>query len=143
MRGLRALRNCTLTGWLLLCLALPSVAGPPPAPALPGLFAGVCAVFAGAPVASVASDSHLAGLRARVDGLYSPQIDAIDPLRMHFSMHDLGEYEACQTELRALLAFDPVITRPSLTKPKGAPPGLMERRRSATTCSYGQSKPGP
>jgi hypothetical protein len=111
MRSMRLLRNGALAGWLLLGLARPSVAGPPPAPAPAGLIAGVCAVFAGAAAASVASDYHLAGLRARVDGLRSPQIHVIDPLRVHFSLHDLGEYEACQAELRALLAFDPVIER--------------------------------
>jgi hypothetical protein len=79
--------------------------------------AGVCAVFAGAAAASLACDHHLAGLRVRVGALRSQQIEVIDPLRVHFSMHHLGEYEACQAELRALLAFDPVITRPS---PKGA-----------------------
>ena len=117
MRGLQLLRNGALAGWLLLCLARPSVAGPPPAPAPPGLIAGVCSVFAVAAAASIASDHHLTGLRARVDGLRSPQIHAIDPLRVHFSLHDLGEYEACQAELRALLAFEPVIARPM---PKGA-----------------------
>ena len=117
MRGLRVLRNGALAGWLLLCLARPSFAGPPPAPAPPGLIAGVCAVFAGAAAASLACDHHLAGLRVRVGALRSQQIEAIDPLRVHFSMHALGEYEACQAELRALLAFDPVSTRPS---PKGA-----------------------
>ena len=35
----------------------------------------------------------------------SQQLDAIAPL--FFSLHDLGEYEACQAELPALLAFDP------------------------------------
>jgi hypothetical protein len=113
MRCMRLLRNGALAGWLLLCLARPSVAGPPPAPAPPGLIAGVCTVFAGAAAASVASDYHLSGLRARVDGLRSPQIHAIDPPRVHFSLHDLGEYEACQADLRALLAFEPVIARPS------------------------------
>jgi hypothetical protein len=103
-----SLRNCALAGWLLLCLARPSVAGPPPAPAPPGLIAGVCAVVAGAAVAQLACDHHLAGLRARVDALRSPQLDAIDPLRVHFSLHDLGEYEACQAELRALLALAPL-----------------------------------
>ena len=106
MRGLQLLRNGALAGWLLLCLARPSVAGPPPAPAPPGLIAGVCSVFAVAAAASIASDHHLTGLRARVDGLRSPQIHAIDPLRVHFSLHDLGEYEACQTELRAILALE-------------------------------------
>ena len=38
--------------------------------------------------------------------LCSQQLDAIAPL--FFSLHDLGEYEACQAELPALLAFDPV-----------------------------------
>ena len=117
MRSMRLLCNCALAGWLLLCLARPSVAGPPPAPAPPGLVAGVCSVFAVAAAASIVSDHRLAGLRARVDGLRSPQIHAIDPLRVHFSLHDLGEYEACQAELRALLAFEPVIARPL---PKGA-----------------------
>ena len=37
--------------------------------------------------------------------LCSQQLDAIAPL--FFSLHDLGEYEACQAELPALLAFDP------------------------------------
>ncbi len=96
MRGLQLLRNGALAGWFLLCLAKPSVAGPPPArrsaPAPPGLIAGVCSVFAVAAAASVASDHHLTGLRARVDGLRSPQIHAIDPLRVHFSLHDLSEY---------------------------------------------------
>ena len=40
-------------------------------------------------------------------GLRSPQIHAIDPLRVHFSRHGLGEYEACQAELLALLALNP------------------------------------
>jgi hypothetical protein len=117
MHGLQLLRNGAIAGWFLLCLAQPSVAGPPPAPAPPGLIAGVCSVFAVAATASVASDHHLTGLRARVDGLRRPQIHSIDPLRVHFSLHDLGEYEACQAELLALLAFEPVIARPL---PKGA-----------------------
>ena len=139
MRGLQLLRNVALAGWFLLCLARPSVAGPPPAPAPPGLIAGVCSVFAVAAAASIASDHHLTGLRARVDGLRSPQIHAIDPLRVHFSLHDLGEYEACQAELQALLAFEPVIARPL---PKGAAcaDGLQA---VSDPCSYGPSKPGP
>ena len=59
-------------------------------------------------------------------GLRSPQIHAIDPLRVHFSLHDLGEYEACQAELRALLAFEPVIARPL---PKGAA-GADEKKKT-------------
>ena len=79
----------------------------PAAPAPPGLIAGVCTVLAGAAAASVASDYHLSGLRARVHGLRRPQIHAIAPLRVHFSLHGLGEYEACQAELLALLALNP------------------------------------
>ncbi len=116
MRCPRLLRNDAIAGWFLLCLTLqirlPSVAGPPPAPAPPGLIAGVCSVFAVAAAASIVKDHRLTGLRTRVDGLRSPQIHAIDPLRLHFSLHDLGEYEACQAELWA-----PVIAWPL---PKGA-----------------------
>ena len=53
----------------------------------------------------LACDHHLAGLRARVGAPCSQQLDALAPL--FFSLHDLGEYEACQAELPALLAFDP------------------------------------
>ena len=53
------------------------------------------------------ASSRVSGLRARVHGLHSPQIHAIDPLRVHFSRHGLGEYEACQAELLALLALNP------------------------------------
>jgi hypothetical protein len=86
----------------------------------PGLIAGVCTVFAGSDAATVASNYHLTGLRARVDGLRRPQIHGIDPLSVHFSLHDLGEYEVCQAEFRALLAFDPVIARPSAKGATGA-----------------------
>jgi len=72
------------------------------------VMAGVCAVFAWAAAASLACEHHLAGLRARVGASCSQQLDAIDPLRVHFSQHDLGEYEACQAELRAFLAFNSV-----------------------------------
>jgi len=101
MSGLRVLRNGALAGWLLLCLARPSVAGPPPAPAPPGLITGVCSVFAGAAVASLACDHHLAGLRVRVDALRRPQIDAIDPLRVHFSLHDRASWELTKADISA------------------------------------------
>ena len=41
MRGLRVLRNGALAGRLLLCLARPSFAGPPPELAPTGLITGV------------------------------------------------------------------------------------------------------
>lgn len=116
MRGSKMIRTGALSGLLLLCLARPSFAGLPPGPAPPGLSAGICAVLAGAAAASFACDHRLASLRVRVSALRSQQLDGIDPLRVHFSLADLGEYETCQAELRALLAFDPVITRPP---PKG------------------------
>jgi hypothetical protein len=53
------------------------------------------------------STAWFVGPRARVGALCSQQLDAIDPLRVHFSLHDLGEYEACQAELPTLMASTP------------------------------------
>jgi hypothetical protein len=45
--------------------------------------------------------------------LHSRQIDEVDPLGVRsISLHDLGEYEACQSELQTLLPFDPVCSLP-------------------------------
>ena len=58
------------------------------APAPPGLIAGVWSA------SSSARPSQ-------------PEIHEIDSLRVHFSLPGLGEYDACQAELLALLALNP------------------------------------
>ena len=105
---------------LILCLVRPGLAGPPPGGLVsPTLGLGLGAAFGAAAAASVASEVGANRLRDRVAGLCSPQIREIDPDGQHFSLHDLGEYEACQTDLRALLAFEPVQSRPPAAPARG------------------------
>ena len=42
---------------------------------------------------------------------------AVDPEGRIFSLHDLGEYEACLSMLKSILAFEPVISRPAPKAP--------------------------
>ena len=120
MHARRVARSCVMASCLILCLVLPGLAGPPPGWLVsPTLGLGLGAAFGAAAAASVASEVGANRLRDRVAGLCSPQIREIDPDGQHFSLHDLGEYEACQTDLRALLAFEPVQSRPPAAPARG------------------------
>jgi hypothetical protein len=118
MRGLWVLRTSSLAGWLFICLARPSLAGPPPAPAPLGFCVGVGVVIGAVVASSLVGEDQLHLLWLRVAALHSRQIDEVDLLSVHFSLHNLGKYESCQSELRALLPFYPVCSRPS---PKHTP----------------------
>lgn len=108
-------RAALYVGCLLVCIARPSLAGPPLGPAAPALSLGLGlgAVAAAAAAVHIAGDVRADRLRARVATLDSPQLRCIDPEGRHFSVAELGEYQQCQVQLRALLAFDPVIHRPA------------------------------
>ena len=73
----------------------------PAAPAPPGIIAGAAG--------STCPPGLVAGVWSASSSARpsQPEIHVIDPLRVHFSLHGLGEYDACQAELLALLALNP------------------------------------
>ena len=95
-----------------LSILQPGLAGVVSDPPAHGLGLCTAASIGGIAAAAAVQEARAACLRDRVRALCSPQIRSVDPEGRIFSLYNLGEYEACLSVLKSILAFEPVISRP-------------------------------